>query len=155
MKFSLYEIFLAYKKAFKSRNKKSSSILFKLFLENNLIQIKNTLNNFNYSHSNYYNFYVYDSKKRLINSPTFSDHLLHHIIYNRLNLIYEKKFIYHSYANRIGKGSHRAVLKLFYKQKNKNFNYYLKMDISKYFAGIDHKIPYNIIKRDVYDKYSL
>jgi len=151
--FSTNDIYLAYKKAYFGRKKKSDVILYKQNLEYNLINLKNELNSKIYIHSNYNSFIVEDSKKREINSPKFEDHILHHLIHIKLTEIFEKKFIYHSYANRLNKGSHKAVLKL--KEETQKYNWYLKLDISKYFQNINHEILFNQIKKVTNDDYIL
>lgn len=66
---------------------------------------------------------------------------------------YEQRFIYHSYATRKGKGTHKAIQTAQrYAKQNK---YFLKMDIQKYFASIDHQILMNTLELKIKDKYIL
>lgn len=66
---------------------------------------------------------------------------MHHAIMNVLEPVFEKQFIFHTYACRKGKGSHKAIKYAFCKAKN--CEYFLKLDVKKYFENIDH----NILKR--------
>ena len=146
-------IYYSYLKAYKGRKKKFDVIFYKYNLENNLIYFRSRLKNFTYKHGKYKTFVVKDSKKRKINAPSFEDHILHHMIFTKLEEVFDKKFIENSYANRIGKGSHRAVLKL--KSKLFSFDYFLKLDIDKYFQSINHKVIYSQINRYIKDEIFL
>ncbi len=63
---------------------------------------------------------------------------------------FEKSFIFDSYANRIGKGSLKAILRFdfFSRKVSHNFTreaYILKADIRHYFETVNHKILLNIL----------
>jgi retron-type reverse transcriptase len=143
----LYNSFLV---AYKSRNKTKEVIEYKQDLENNIFKLQKNLMNFTYKHRKYKTFIVSDSKKRVINSPCFEDHILHHAVFSLLEEVFDKKFICHSYANRKGKGSHKAVLKL--QKESKKYNWYLKLDITKYFPSVEQEILFNQIKRYLNDE---
>ena len=136
--------------AYKGRNKTKEVIKYKLNLEENIMNLRNKLINFKYKHRKYKTFIVEDSKKRVINAPSFEDHILHHAVFSFLEEIFDKKFIENSFANRKGKGSHKAVLKL--QKQGKNYNYFLKMDITKYFQSVDQVILFNQIQRHIKDE---
>ena len=147
---SLEHLYVSFDLAYKGRNKTNEVIKYQQNLEENLLNLRKKLITFEYKHSSYFRFIVKDSKKRVINAPSFEDHILHHALFFLLNKIFEKKFIFHSYANRIGKGSHRAVLVL--RQNSLKYEYFLKMDISKFFMSIDKSILYSQIRREVFDE---
>lgn len=78
-----------------------------------------------------------------------------HAIYRQVNPVFEKRFIYDSYACRIGKGTHKAIDRLQYwlrqtDRKPKKY-YYLKLDVSKYFYRIDHSILKKILAKMIDD----
>jgi len=50
----------------------------------------------------------------------------------------ERRFIFDSYANRVGKGTHRAIDRL--QQFARHHRYCLRMDIVRHFPSIDHAI---------------
>jgi retron-type reverse transcriptase len=58
----------------------------------------------------------------------------------------EKSFIYDSYANRIGFGSHKALRR--FTEFARSSRYILQCDIKKYFPSIDHQI----LKQQIRDK---
>ncbi len=57
---------------------------------------------------------------------------------NVIEPILDRRYIFDSWANRKGMGSHRAVLR--YQRFARRFRYVLKCDIQKYFPSIDHTI---------------
>lgn len=70
--------------------------------------------------------------------------------------MYEKTFIFDSYACRKGKGTHKAADRLQYwlrqTERKPERYYYLKMDISKYFYRVDHDILLKILARRIKDQ---
>ena len=52
--------------------------------------------------------------------------------------IFERGFIYDSYANRKGKGTHRAIAR--YEAFRDRFRHVLRCDLYRYFPAIDHEI---------------
>jgi len=68
---------------------------------------------------------------------------------NVIEPILERGYIHHSYACRIGKGTHSAVRQAqIFSRKNR---YYLKCDIRQYFGSIDHDILKKLIVRKFKD----
>ncbi len=57
-------------------------------------------------------FIVERPKRREIHAAEFGDRVVHHLLVDRLQRLYEPVFIHDSYANRLGKGSHAAVDRL-------------------------------------------
>jgi len=87
----------------------SEVLKFKLNLEGNLIQLQNELIWKTYQPGPYYEFYIYEPKKRLVSAPPFRDRIVHHALCNVIEPLFERKMVYVSYACRLGKGSHRAA----------------------------------------------
>jgi len=98
------------------------------------------LRNKKYGHCGYNFFTNYDSKKRKIASAHLRDKIVHRMLYNKLNDVFDKNFIFDSYACRINKGTSRAIKRCQKFLRNKDLVYFLKSDIRKYFDNIDHKI---------------
>lgn len=57
-------------------------------------------------------FVVRHPKAREIHAAPFRDRVIHHYLVPRLEAIYEPVFIHDVYSNRVGKGTHAAVLRL-------------------------------------------
>jgi hypothetical protein len=72
---------------------------------------------------------------------------------NYYDRIFERHLIYDSYACRIGKGTHKAVLRAFHFAKSSK--YFLKMDIRKYFDSIDHAVLKTLLAKIIKDAEAL
>jgi len=153
---NIYDAFL---KARKGKRYRNDVLMFSSRLEENLIDIQNNLIWKTYSPLPFREFYVHDPKKRLIQAPAFRDRVVHHALCNVIEPLFERKFIYDSYACRRGKGTHTAVARLqrFMRKLRRNYDnfYVLKADISQYFPSINHSILMNIIQRTIRCKDTL
>ena len=98
----------------------------------------------------YHRFFVYEPKKREICSVPFRERVVHQAIINVCNDRFEKYQIDQSFACRKGKGSHKAI-KLAQKY-SRHFNWYLKLDVHKYFDSVDHITLMQILERLIKDK---
>lgn len=122
-------------------------------LEQNLIQLQNELIYKQYQQGEYFQFYVYEPKQRLVMALPFRDRVIQWAIYRQLYPIFDKIFYEHSCACRKGKGTHYAAdktqnwLRKLDRQKGKT--YYLKADVAKYFYRINHKRLMQIIGRKI------
>jgi len=92
---------------------------------------------------------IHDPKEREIAIAPFRDRVVHHAIVNVLELIYERRFIYDSYATRKGKGTLAAIRRA--QSFLRESRYYIKLDISKYFASIDRNTLLEVLKRKLKD----
>lgn len=99
---------LAYLKALRGKCFTPAAIIFGLHTDENLDRIRLALQEENYQFGNYRQFKIYDPKERLITAATFEDRIVHHAIMNVLEPVFERQFIYHTYACRKGKGTHKA-----------------------------------------------
>src|SRR3546814_15662786 len=66
---------------------------------------------------------------------------------------WERKFAYDSYANRVGKGSHKAVARVcqFVREQESGVGhgYVLKLDISNCFPSIRRDVLWNLMKHGI------
>ncbi|MEX2008194.1 MAG: RNA-directed DNA polymerase, partial [Candidatus Spechtbacterales bacterium] len=74
---------------------------------------------------------------------------VHHAVVAALEPIFDKGFIYDTYACRVGKGTQAALAR--FEQFSRVSRYVLSLDISKYFASIDHEILFSLLKRKISD----
>lgn len=79
-----------------------------------------------YQHGPFHSFYIHDPKRRLISAANFQDRVVHHALVQVTEPLFERKFIFDSYANRIGKGTHRALDQC--TQFLRRYPYYLQLD---------------------------
>lgn len=97
-------------------------------------------------------------KAREIHAPDFSDRVVHHWLVPQLEAIYEPGFIFDSYSNRRGKGTHAAVARLraFVRQvvSGQGSGWYLQLDIANCFNTIHRPTLYAMLKRRM-ERYGL
>ena len=164
---SFENIFLAYKKARKHKSTRNYVIEFEKDLLNNILKLKHELETCTYTPEPLKTFILRDPKTRKISKSEFRDRIVHHALFNVLEPIYEKRFIYDSCANRKNKGNLFAIRR-FYKflrkvtkngtltinkyNNNSIISYCLKADIKHYFETVDQQILLKIIKRKVKDE---
>lgn len=150
-------LYKAFEKARKRKNLKKYVIEFEEDLENNLQKLQVELLNQTYNPLPLKMFILKDPKTRKISKSVFRDRVVHHAICNIIEPMFEKKFIYDSYANRIGKGTINAI-KRFDKFKykvyfnNRRICYVFKADIKQYFEQVNHKILIFLIKKEIKDE---
>ncbi len=102
-----------------------------------------------YQPGKYTHFHIHEPKCRRISAAPFCDRVVHHALCNIIEPIFERRFIPTSYANRIGKGTHRAVDKL--QQFAGSHAYALQLDIVKHFPAMDHEILLQTLGRYLND----
>jgi len=91
-----------------------------------------------YCFGGYSSFLLYDNGiQRRISVAPFRDRVLHHAIMQSIEPLFEKSFIYDSYANRKGKGTLNGLKRAKY-YANK-YKFVLQLDIQKFFPSIVHK----------------
>lgn len=89
----------------------------------------------------------------MISVVPFSDRVIHHAIMNVLEPVFERQFIFHTYACRKGKGTHAAARYAF--KCAKSSAYFLKLDVKKYFDSIDHAVLKQLLCRIIKDSRCL
>ena len=149
--FSSFYGFLAGKK------KKKDVIEFSVKLEDNLFALSQSLQSMAYQPGSYESFYVRDPKVRLIHKASVPDRIVHHLVSQELEKIFEPAFIRHSYSCRKQKGTHRGVhalrnMALELRGNDQKTVWALKCDIKKFFASVNHIVLSEILSRQIKDK---
>lgn len=143
----------AYYKASKSKRLSAEVMIFNQNYEQNLEKLRCSLIEGCYKHGKYRQFTIIDPKERIISAAPFADRIVHHAIINVLEPVFERQFIFHTYACRSGKGTHAAARYAF--RKAKSCKYFLKLDVRKYFDSINHSILKNFLCRIIKDSRCL
>ena len=158
---------MAFKKAKKNKRFKEGVEEFEMNLEEELFKLQKELNNKIYYPKPLRRFVIRDPKSRVIHASHFRDRVVHHALVNILQPIFEPAFVYDSFANQIGKGTHKALERFdeFKRKVSKNgklirdakysnqvIGYVLKADIKHYFHTVDHDKLLEIIGRKVKDE---
>ncbi len=133
-----YNLDEAWRKARKGKRGKAPAASFEYNLEENLLALQEELTDKTYQPGAYHSFFIYEPKRRLISAAPFRDRVVHHALCNIIDPIFERSFIYDSYANRVGKGSHRALDRC--QEYSRRYRYVLQCDIRQFFPSIDHAI---------------
>jgi RNA-directed DNA polymerase len=134
----------------KGKRNKACVARFEYNLERETLQLEQELQDKTYRPGPYHSFYIYDPKKRKISAAPFRDRVVHHALCNVIHPIYERRFIFDSYANRVGKGTHKAMDRCSrFLRANR---YVLKCDVAQFFPSVDHHILHSILARPLRDQ---
>jgi len=153
------ELFRAYMACRKYKRGTANALAFEIDYESNLITLGEEINNGTYQPGKSIAFIVNKPVKREIFAADFRDRVVHHLIINKLNPLFEKEFIYDSYACRAGKGTHFGIRRIdrFIRQCSRNYTedcYILKLDIKGFFMHIDKNILFKRLKAAINEKYT-
>jgi hypothetical protein len=126
------------------RNKRNTmnALSFELDYELELLALRDEINSGTYQPRPSIAFVVDKPVQREIFAADFRDRVVHHLIINKLNSLFERKFIYDSYACRVGKGTLFGIRRLdtFIRRCSVNYTrdcYVLKLDIKGFFMHIN------------------
>ena len=150
---SMKNIIRAYKNARKGNTRHDSVARYDQMLMLNLGTAYRLLYCGKYEVSPYNEFKVYEPKPRIIKALPFKDRVIQHVLFDYIAPKLEKTFIYDSYANRDGKGTHRGVYReqQFLRKAGKG-SYIIKADIHHFFDSIDKVTLLNILYKKIKDK---
>jgi retron-type reverse transcriptase len=129
-------------------------------LEENLFNLHWELKNGSYRHQPYQSFLIFDPKLRQIHKAEVRDRVIHHAVFRILYALLDPTFVFDTYSCRVSKGTHRAVKRLesFTKSVGHNYRrpcYFLKCDVRKFFASVDHDTLKELIARRITDANTL
>jgi retron-type reverse transcriptase len=131
-------IWLGYENASRGKRGHEPAAEFELLLADHLLEIQKELEERSCRPGNYHSFYIHEPKKRLISAAPFRDRVAHHSLCNVTTPIFENHFIPTSYANREGKGTHRALDEC--QKLTRQYKYFLQCDVTRFFPSIDHAL---------------
>lgn len=91
-------------------------------------------------------------KTRIIDAPSFRDSVVQHAIYNIIYPMFDRGFIFDSYGCRKDKGTHKCADRCQdFMRKHDGDEYYLQIDIRKFYHNICYKTLKESIKRKIKD----
>lgn len=142
---SLSELFEAYAECRQNKRQTMNALHFELDYERELIVLYEEINNRTYRIGRSIAFIVDKPVKREIFAADFRDRIVHHLIIRKLNPLFERTFIYDSYACRVGRGTHLGIQRAnrFIRQCSRNYTQdctILRLDIQGFFMAIDKRI---------------
>jgi hypothetical protein len=154
----LHELYEAYFACRKNKRNTINALSFELDYESKLIDLLEEINIRSYNISRSIAFMIHKPVQREIFAAEFRDRIVHHLIIGKLNPLFEKQFIYDSYACREGKGTHFGIQRAnrFIRRCSQNYTedcYILKLDIQGFFMHINKDILYKRLSQFIQKKY--
>lgn len=128
----------AYRKAARGKRGKQAAAGFEFQIADRLLALQRDRVTGAYQPGPYEHFTIHEPKRRLISAAPFRDRVVHHALCNVIEPLFEARFHPHSYANRIDKGTHRAVDQL--QAYAQHYPYVLRLDIVQHFPSLDHAV---------------
>ena len=135
----------ASRRAIRGKRRKPGAAAFMANLETEILALERELRAGSYRPGRYVTFEVSDAKRRMVSAAPFRDRVVHHALCHVVEPIFERGFIHDSYANRVDKGTHRAVSR--YEKFRDRHRHVLRCDIYRYFPAIDHEVLEADIRR--------
>lgn len=137
----------AARRAAQGKRRKPGVAAFLASLERHLLRIESELRAKTWRPGQYTVLDVRDPKPRRVSAAPFCDRVVHHAICAVVEPLFERGFIFDSYANRLGKGTHRAVMR--YEHYRDRHRHVLRADVFRFFPAIDHDILKLSLRRRV------
>ena len=155
--FSFDNLFSAWRKFRRGKASRPAVISFERHLEDNLFSLSEEIFSGHWQHGPYRRFSVFDPKKRDIYTAQIRDRIVHQVLCDFLEKIYEPIFINDSFSSRKGKGVEATVVRTqFFLEDEAKWNYgrcfALKCDIRKYFDRVNQQILLGIVRSWVTDE---
>lgn len=144
-KFSYENLYRHYLACRKTKRNTYNALRFEVNQERELLALQTALIDRTYQPKPSVCFITKRPKLREIFAADFRDRVVHHVLVDYLESIWEPIFIHDSYACRKGKGVHGGVKRLqkFIRQVTSNGQcraWYLQLDIRNYFMRIDQSV---------------
>lgn len=141
----------AHKKTMKGKGDRADVAKFEERREENIIQLANELIWHTYKPRLLRERIVREPKVRMLHIPAYCDRVVQQAVRMILGPIFERRQIFHSYACRFYKGTHKAMSQVHkyireVARENNGRVYFLKGDIHHYYASIPHDILKGLIR---------
>lgn len=134
-------------RAIAGKRRKPGAAAFQANLERELLRLEAQLRDGSYRSGRYLELVVRDPKRRVVSAAPFRDRVVHHALVAVIGPVFERGFIDHSYANRVGKGTHRAIAH--FEQLRARYKLVLRADVWRFFPSIDHEILKQDLRRRI------
>jgi hypothetical protein len=128
----------AARKAVLGKRKKPGAASFLANFEREVLRLERELADGSYRPGRYVEIEVCEPKRRIVSAAPFRDRVVQHALSAVVEPIFEAGFIDNTFANRKGKGTHRAI-EVYECYRNRH-THVLRCDIFRYFPAIDHDI---------------
>jgi len=153
--FNFENIYKAYQDCLKNKKNTVNALKFEMKREENLFSLLDDLKKRKYKISRHICFIVVEPSPREVFAAHFRDRVVHHLLCNEIEKLFEQIFLENSYANRKRKGTHKAVKKLQWYVRRGGIDgkrlYFLKLDIKSFFRSINKEILWQLIKKHIHN----
>lgn len=144
----LYDLFRAYYDARRNKRNTADQLGFELELEKNLFRLYDEIRNRRYVPQRSLAFMIDRPVRREIFCADFRDRVVHHLLFNYLNPVLDRRFIDDSYSCRVGRGNHYGQKRLHQAMRGCTDNFkeeawILKLDIRGYFMSINRQLLFD------------
>lgn len=147
--FTFQNIYKAYLACRKNKRNTINALKFEQNLIENLWDLSNSLQNRTYRVGASICFLASSPKLREVFAADFKDRVVHHLLIDEIEEMYEKKFIYDVYNNRKNRGIHKAKKRVAGWMQSNPKGYYLQLDIKGFFYHLNKDILYKKLFRDI------
>ncbi len=146
---SFENLFAAARKAERGKRFTHAAAVFNQRLAENLMPLRGELLSGSYRPGEYRTFQIFEPTHRHISAAPYRDRVVHHALCNVMAPLFERSFIADSYANRIGKGTHRALDRC--TEYVRRYSHVFQGDIRQFFPAIDHRVLAARLARRIHD----
>ena len=155
----LEDIFRAYYECRQSKRRTVNALAFELDFERELVRLWKDINNNTYKVGRSIAFIVKEPVQREVFAADFRDRIVHHLIAEKINSLFEGEFIQDSYSCRTGKGTLYGIKRIdaHIKECSENYTrdcYVLKLDIQSFFMSLDKTILYKNLEHFLQARYN-
>lgn len=137
---TLDQVYDGYLDCCKRKKSSKSCSEFQMHLYKNIVELHRKLNDHTYTIGKSIAFCVTRPKIREVFAADFTDRIVHHIVIQRLNPLFEKFFIADTYNCRKGKGTMFGVKKVSEMMNRHPDGWIVKCDLQGFFMSIDRKL---------------
>ena len=159
--FTFGKLYEAHRQARKCKRHKKDVVSFEMNLSAELCGLQQKLENGSYEIGGYNRFTIYEPKKREIQALSYRDRIIQHALCDNIIAPYlANRLTADNAACQKGKGTHYGIKRLtqqlrkHYKQHGTQ-GWFLKADIRKYFASIDHGVLKTMLAKEKFDERTL
>ena len=151
--YDLENLYEAYRICLRGKRLRREALPFTFDLSRNLLEIQRELKDRSYQVGEYFSFYIYEPKKRLVQALPFRDRIIQQALCLVITPLIERSFIPDTYACIKNRGTHAgsAQLQRHLRQAQGKWKrpYCLKCDIASYFPSINHNILLSLFEKKI------
>lgn len=144
-----HNLWQAFQRAARGKRSRPSTAAYDLAVGDRLVVLQDALRTRRWQPGSYCHFFIREPKLRRISAAPFADRVVHHALCQVIEPLFEPGFSPASYANRAGKGTHRALDHL--QAAARRSRHVLRLDVVRHFPSIDHALLRSRLARRIDD----